>query len=180
MLWELEEAVKVDDIFLAENKFWKRPPLEDIPYSYVNELLTLAPNTNLDYEWIIAGLEIVRKGSMRENTYNLKSTIKEPKRGSKWILKQLENTGIKPIQSCGNGVTRVWFLCEKNHKFKISGYNLVGGYSLSRIPSCPICNPDRYSVYENRKNIRKNLYFSLLKIICPDVTLGVFSEYIQQ
>jgi hypothetical protein len=73
--------------------------------------------------WITAGFEAAEKIGKRPHL-----AITKPKRGADWIKKQLVNTGIKPIKSYGNGITREWFVCKKQHKFKISGYDLVGGY----------------------------------------------------
>ena len=40
--WILKEAVKVADVYLAENVFWQRTPVADIPHLRETELVKLA------------------------------------------------------------------------------------------------------------------------------------------
>jgi len=142
-LWQIKEVIKVDDIYLAENKFWKRPPLTELPYSFENELLY-----GMGYHWIEEGLKEAKKTGKRLNP-NIPPMPKQvPKRGALWIKAQLEGTGIEPLKNCGNGTMKVWFSCKNKHIFKISGYTLIGGYKLTRKPSCPVCNPETYSKWE--------------------------------
>ena len=61
-LWELKEVIKVEDIYLAEHKFWKRSPLTELPYSFGNELVQGMP-----YQWIEEGLEEAKKAGRRSN-----------------------------------------------------------------------------------------------------------------
>ena len=149
--WVLEKFIQVDDVFNAEHAFWKRPPLTEIPYAYSNELLKLSPDTELNHGWIADGFEAAEKIGVRADLSIPPIPKTKPKRGAEWIKKQLENTGIRPIKGYGNGVTNEWFVCKHSHKFKISGYVLVGGYKLLRKPSCPVCNPENFNYYELRK-----------------------------
>ena len=56
-LWEISEVIDVDDVYLAEHEFWKRPPLTELPYSFTNELLFLSEGTDLDQRWVQEGLK---------------------------------------------------------------------------------------------------------------------------
>ena len=142
--WELINTVKVDDVYLAEHAFWKRYPLDDVPFVYSNELLSLSM---VGYKWVEEGLELARKAGARADPSIPPIPKPTPKRGSKWIEAHLEETGIKPLKSCGNGITKAWFACKTGHKFKI------GGYKLLRIPSCPVCNPEQFSAWELNRHI---------------------------
>ena len=147
-LWELKEVIKVEDIYLAEHKFWKRSPLTELPYSFGNELVQGMP-----YQWIEEGLEEAKKAGRRSNPNIPPIPKTTPLRGSVWIKAQLEGTGIEPLKSCGNGTMKAWFSCKKGHVFKIGGFLLVGGYKLIRTPSCPVFYPQTYSKWELESHI---------------------------
>lgn len=149
-LWEISEVIDVDDVYLAEHEFWKRPPLTELPYSFTNELLFLSEGTDLDQRWVQEGLKMAKAAGVRKNP--LHPPIYKPvaKRGSKWVEANLEGSGISPVKGIGNGMTKVWFECREGHAFKISGYALIGGYKLLRKPSCPVCNPEAFNAQEMR------------------------------
>ena len=82
-LWELKEVIEVADIYLAEHKFWKRPPLTELHYSFANELLVLFDGTELNQNWVKAGIEVAKIAGVRENPNLPLMPGPIPKRGSK-------------------------------------------------------------------------------------------------
>ena len=151
--WILKEAVKVADVYLAENVFWQRTPVADIPHLRETELVKIAGTGGFDYQWILDGLEEAKKAKARSDTSIAPIPKTTPNRGAEWIASQLVGSGIRPMKTVGNGTTKVWFVCSKDHQFKMSGYTLVGGYKQSRQPSCPVCSPERYNSWEHQNHI---------------------------
>jgi len=146
--WVLEEVVKVADVYMAENVFWQRSPVADIPHLRETELVRLTGTHGFDYQWILDGLERAKNTKARTNPSISPIPKPTPKRGAEWIESHLDGSGIKPIKNAGNGTTKVWFVCSKGHQFKMGGYKLIGGYNLSRKPSCPACNPEQFTEWE--------------------------------
>ena len=137
--WLIKEYFEVEDTYNAESAFWHRPPLTEIPYAFSNELLKLHGSVNWD--WVNEGLRLSRSLSVRRNTSQPPKIKSKPKKGAQWIKTQLEGTGLKPLKSYGNGITRVAFKCSKRHVFKIDGRSLV------KFPFCPVCQPEQFDTY---------------------------------
>ena len=99
------------------------------------------------------GLEEAKKAKARSDTSIAPIPKTTPNRGAEWIESQLVGSGNRPMKTVGNGTTKVWFVCSKDHQFKMSGYTLVGGYKQSRQPSCPVCSPELYNSWEHQNHI---------------------------
>ena len=151
--WVLIEVVKVADVYMAENVFWQRTPVADFPHFRDTELVKLFGIHGFDYQWILDGLELAKNTKARTDPSIPPIPKPTPKRGAKWIEAQLDGSGIKPIKNAGNGTTKVWFACSKGHQFKMGGYKLIGGYKLTRKPSCPVCNPEQFTEWELQSHI---------------------------
>lgn len=139
-LWVLKESYPVDDIYNAESAFWKRYPYVDIPFQGKEELLQL-DNNRFTWKWIEDGLEAARLIGVRENVEQPPMPKAKPKRGGEWYEEQLRGSGIYPEKGYGNGVTKVWFKCKKDHLFKLDAR------SLCRSLCCPVCEPNRYDSF---------------------------------
>jgi hypothetical protein len=117
--WSIKEYFEVEDTYNAENAFFQRPPLTEIPGALGNELIRLDEEF-VTWDWVAAGLEAASKVGIRKDTSEPPTPKPKPYRGAKWIESQLDGTGLTPIKGCGNGITKVWFKCTNGHIFKIS------------------------------------------------------------
>jgi len=142
--WVIKEYFEVEDTYNAESAFFQRSPLTEIPYALGNELLKL-DDRHMNWDWVNEGLEAARSIGIRCNTSQPPNPKPKPKRGAQWIETQLEGSGLKPINGCGNGITKVAFECHEGHIFKISGRSLI------RFPYCPVCEPERFDAYTFRR-----------------------------
>lgn len=142
--WILKEYFEVEDTYNAESAFFQRSPLTEVPGLLANELIKL-DDKYITWEWVKEGLEAARRIGIRKDTSQSPIPKSKPKKGAQWIESQLEGSGLKPIKSYGNGITKVSFECPKRHIFKISGRLLVN------TPFCPTCEPGKFDAYTLRR-----------------------------
>lgn len=142
--WILKEYFEVEDTYNAENAFFQRSPLTEVPGLLANELIKL-DDKYITLEWVKEGLEAARRIGIRKDTSQPPIPKPKPKKGAQWIESQLEGSGLKPIKGYGNGITKVAFKCPKGHIFKISGRLLIN------TSFCPACEPEKFDAYTLRR-----------------------------
>ena len=138
--WIIKDYFEVEDTYNAESAFFRRSPLTEIPYALGDELLRL-DDKHMNWDWVNEGLEAAKSIGVRKDASQSPNPKPIPKKGAQWIEAQLEGSGLKSVKGCGNGLTKVYFECPKEHTFKISGYSLV------RFPFCPVCEPGQFDAY---------------------------------
>ena len=143
--WQIKAVFPVPDIYMAESAFFNRYPLDCLP-SGKSEVFQI--DDIFTQKWIDDGIRLATEVGIRHNKDQSPIPRKEPKRGKKWLEEQLSRAGLIAVNSYGNGLTKVWFECGNDHKFKIDGL------TLSRYLKCPICFPD---IYERRDFVRVEL-----------------------
>ena len=142
--WIIKECFEVEYTYNAESAFFQRSPLTELPGVLSNELLNL-DDKSITWEWVYEGLEAAKSAGIRRDASQPPNPKPIPKKGAQWIEAQLKGSGLKPVNGCGNGITKVAFECPKGHIFKISGRSLV------RFPFCPVCEPERFDAYTLRR-----------------------------
>jgi hypothetical protein len=142
--WIIKEFFAVEDTYNAESAFFHRSPLTELPYALSNELLKLDDGF-ITWDWVNEGLEVAKSVGIRRDTSQAPIPKPQPKKGAQWIESQLKDSGLRPLKSFGNGITKVAFECPKGHVFKISGRSLV------RFPFCPVCEPEQFDAYTLRR-----------------------------
>jgi hypothetical protein len=142
--WILKEFCAVEDTYNAESAFFHRSPLTELPYLLGDELVIL-DDGEMNWNWVNEGLEIAKAVGVRKDTSQPPIPKPKPKRGAKWIEAELKDSGLMPLKGYGNGITKVSFKCCQEHVFKI------GGYSLAKVPFCPVCEPERFDAYTLRR-----------------------------
>jgi len=142
--WVLKEYFEVEDTYNAESAFFQRSPLTETPGMLADELIKL-DDKYITWAWVEEGLYASKSIGVRRDVSQPPIPKRKPKKGAQWIEWQLEGSGLKPIKSCGNGITKVAFKCPEGHVFKISGRILVDS------PFCPTCEPDRFDAYTLRR-----------------------------
>lgn len=142
--WIIKEFFAVEDTYNAESAFFHRSPLTEIPYILSDELLKL-DDRYITWGWVNEGLEVAKSVGIRRDTSQAPIPKPKPKKGAEWIEAQLKDSGLRPLNGFGNGITKVAIECPKGHVFKISGRSLV------RFPFCPVCEPERFDAYTLRR-----------------------------
>ncbi len=141
--WELKEAHKVPDVYMAESAFHDRYPLSDMPF-LKSEVFKM-DNQIFTEDWVREGINLATSVGIRSDVTQPPIPKTKPKKGQEWVKEQLKDTGIKPIKGYGNGITRVLFECEKGHIFKLDSG------TLCRFLACPVCSPESFDSYSLRR-----------------------------
>lgn len=142
--WVLKEFFVVEDTYNAENAFFQRSPLTELPNLLGTELIIL-DDKYMTWEWVEEGLKAAKAAGIRQDISQAPIPKAIPRKGAKWLEAQLEESGLSPLKGYGNGIMKVAFECTEGHQFKISGNSLV------RFPYCPICEPKRFDDYTYRR-----------------------------
>ena len=142
--WIIKEYFSVDDTYNAENAFFQRSPLTEIPHMLSDELIRL-DEKNITWDWVKQGLEAAKSVGVRANRSEPPNPKPKPHRGAKWIVQELDGSGISPVKSAGNGIMKVAFKCSNGHIFKLDGN------TLARIRHCPLCEPEIFNAYTLRR-----------------------------
>ena len=142
--WVIKESFAVEDTYNAESAFFHRSPLTELPYSLSDELLKLDDRV-ITWDWVNQGLEAAKSVGIRRDRSQTPIPKPQPKKGAQWIECQLKDSGLRPLNGFGNGITKVAFECPNGHVFKLDGRTLV------RSPFCPVCEPERFDAYILRR-----------------------------
>jgi hypothetical protein len=142
--WVIKECHAVEDTYNAESAYYQRSPLTEFAGGLKDEVMKLDGHI-FTWDWVTEGLEAAKKAGIRSDPSQAPIPKPKPKKGAQWIEEQLEGSGLKSLNGCGNGITKVAFECPMGHLFKISGRLLVN------FPFCPVCEPERFDAYTLRR-----------------------------